>query len=61
MTNMLTPCVSAGSYRHVVVYGYQPLETATPARDRWVRSGRDAVLVANRGGTVRTVVTRVYR
>lgn len=34
---------------------------APPRGYRWVRSGRDAVLVADRGGTVRTVVTRIYR
>lgn len=34
---------------------------APPRGYRWVRSGNDAVLVPDRGGTVRTVVTRVYR
>lgn len=34
---------------------------APPRGYRWVRSGRDAVLVSDRGGTVRTVVTRIYR
>lgn len=52
----------APNYRVIDYRQYRGRGLYAPPRGyRWVRSGNDAVLVADRGGTVRTVVTRIYR
>lgn len=52
----------APNYRVIDYRQYRGRGLYAPPRGyRWVRSGNDAVLVADRGDTVRTVVTRIYR